>query len=309
MADESSVYHEGEIAVQERSGARSVAERHGAMIESTIHERAQPFLARQEMLVLAAAAPSGEVWPSVWFGARGFVDSRDEGRTLWIDRQRVTALEVDPVGELLHAGAALGVLAIELETRRRLRVNGIVRALDDKGLEIEVQESFPNCPKYIAKRHLRPGGPNVAPSGTAHGTRLDEARIATIGRTDTVFVGSVHPERGADASHRGGDPGFVRVLDPQTLRIPDYSGNGMFQTLGNLLATGRAGLVFLDFEGRRLLHISGETELHFDDHDASIVTGGTGRSWDLHVVRWSEGALPASVGAELLERSRLIPRS
>ena len=72
--------------------------------------------------------------------------------------------------------------------------------------------------------------------------------------------------------------------------------------------TGRAGLVFLDFEGRRLLHVTGTTRLHFDTDEAQTVTGGTGRSWDLSVTRWVEGALPESIDAELLERSRFNPR-
>jgi predicted pyridoxine 5'-phosphate oxidase superfamily flavin-nucleotide-binding protein len=311
MHDGTDVYHEGEVAVQERTGERSVAQRRGALIGSTIKLDARPFLAEQEMLVLAAGDPGGEVWASVWFGPRGFAESRNEGHVLWIDRRRVAALEVDPIAELLHAGAAVGVLAIELETRRRLRVNGTLRALGGEGIAIEVRESFPNCPKYIAMRHLRPRGPGESsgPVGesVARGVRLDDARTATIRRTDTLFVGSVHPVRGADASHRGGEPGFVHIVDDQTLRIPDYSGNGMFQTLGNLHATGRAGLVFLDFDGRRLLYVTGLTELRFGQDEASIVTGGTGRSWDLHIARWLEGPLPGGVDAELLERSRFIP--
>jgi predicted pyridoxine 5'-phosphate oxidase superfamily flavin-nucleotide-binding protein len=312
MSKGQDVYHEGELAVQERTGDRSVAERRGAMIASTITPNARPFPAEQEMLVLAARNPGGEVWASVWFGPRGFVESRDDGSVLWIDRRRVAPLEVDPVGELLHAGGAVGVLAIELETRRRLRVNGIVRELGDPGVVVAVKESFANCPKYIAKRQLRPRGANessASPTSVAQGTRLDARRMATVRRTDTLFVGSAHPERGADASHRGGDPGFVQVVDDQTLRIPDYTGNGMYQTLGNLHALGHAGLVFLDFDGRRLLHVSGTTELRFDADEASIVTGGTGRSWELHIERWMEGALPANVDADLLERSPVIPRS
>jgi predicted pyridoxine 5'-phosphate oxidase superfamily flavin-nucleotide-binding protein len=308
------VFHEGEIAVQERTGERGIAERRGAMITSTITPNARPFLAQQQMLILAAGVPGGEVWASAWFGTRGFAESRDDGGMLWIDRPRVAALQVDPVGEVLAPGAAVGVLAIELETRRRLRVNGIVRELGDEGLALEVSESFPNCPKYIAKRRLRrrdppEGAVSVGEVGGARGVHLDAARMATVRRTDTLFVASLHPARGADASHRGGDPGFVRIVDDRTLRIPDYTGNSMYQTLGNLHATGRAGLVFLDFVGRRLLHVTGATELYFDDDEASIVTGGTGRSWDLRIERWVEGALPTDFDADLLERSPVIPRS
>lgn len=309
MGEHANVYHEGELFVQEVAGQRALAERNGAGIGGYIVPGARSFLEEQEMLVLAASDAGGEVWVSVWFGARGFTQSRDDGRTLWIDRRRLLALEVDPVAELLQPGAPVGVLAIELETRRRLRVNGSLREVDYGALALEVRESFANCPKYITKRRLRPRDPltAAAPAPLA-GRRLDAGRMATIRRTDTLFVGSAHPERGADASHRGGEPGFVRILDEQTLRIPDYSGNGMYQTLGNLHSTGRAGLVFVDFKGRRLLHVTGTTELRLDREEARLVTGGTARSWDLKVTCWLEGALPFAVDAELLGRSRFNPR-
>jgi predicted pyridoxine 5'-phosphate oxidase superfamily flavin-nucleotide-binding protein len=69
-----------------------------------------------------------------------------------------------------------------------------------------------------------------------------------IREADTFFIASSHRDGGADASHRGGNPGFVHVLNETKLIWPDYSGNGMFQTLGNLAIDPRAGLLFMDFE-------------------------------------------------------------
>lgn len=298
-------YHEGELAVQELTGERAMAERLARGIAPSIMVGAVPFLKRQRLLAAATADAHGEVWVSTWFGAPGFAESLDEGRALRVDRQRMLALEVDPVFDRLSEGAALGVLAIELETRRRLRVNGTVQALSPEALRLGVREAFANCPKYIAQREWGLGREGAAKNEVAQGLALDAARQATIARCDTLFVGSLHPERGADASHRGGAPGFVHVEDQQTLRIPDYAGNGMYQTLGNLHATPRAGVVFVDFEGRRLLHVTGRTSLSFDESE--LVTGGTGRSWRLHVERWVEGALPSGVTAELIERSPYNP--
>jgi predicted pyridoxine 5'-phosphate oxidase superfamily flavin-nucleotide-binding protein len=300
------VYHEGELAVQELAGERELGQRHGRGVASAVMPGAWRFLERQQLLALATGEASGEVWASVWFGERGFVESRDEGQTLWISRSRVAPLDVDPVSECLSEGAALGVLAIELETRRRLRVNGSVLSLSERELVLDVREAFANCPKYISQRELSAVGSSFGASEVARGVELDEARRATIRRTDTVFVGSLHPERGADASHRGGQPGFVRVMAARTLRIPDYAGNGMHLTLGNLHSTGRAGIVFVDFEGRKLLHLTGTTSLSFDESE--LVTGGTGRSWELYIERWVEGALPGGVAAELVERSRFNPK-
>jgi predicted pyridoxine 5'-phosphate oxidase superfamily flavin-nucleotide-binding protein len=304
---ERSVYHEGELAVQELAGERELAERHGAGIGSSVMRGAWSWLKRQKLVALATRAAGGQVWASVWFGAHGFVESRDDGQTLWIQRSKVAALEVDPVLEQLREGAALGVLAIELETRRRLRINGSVRALNDEALVLNVGEAFANCPKYISQRELFAVAGAAANGAPARGAELDEARQTTIRRSDTLFVGSLHPGRGADASHRGGEPGFVQVVDAQTLRIPDYAGNGMYQTLGNLHATGRAGMVFVDFEGRRLLHVTGATTLSFDERQ--LITGGTRRSWDLRVESWLEGALPGGVVSALVQRSCFNPKA
>ena len=105
------------------------------------------------------------------------------------------------------------------------------------------------------------------------------------------FMASVHPERGADVSHRGGPAGFVRVVNDRTLRIPDYAGNGMFNSLGNLLVDNRAGLAFLDFSRERLLRISGRAEVRFDEESPEQATGGTQRFVEVSIDSWSDAPL------------------
>ena len=92
----------------------------------------------------------------------------------------------------------------------------------------------------------------------------------------TFFIATGHrdPEEsatnGMDASHRGGDPGFVAVEDPHTLSIPDYAGNNHYNTLGNLLLDPRAGLLFLDFEGGHTLQLTGRVELLWQPDAATL---------------------------------------
>ena len=111
-------------------------------------------------------------------------------------------------------------------------------------------------------------------------------QLAMIKKADTLFVASAHPERGVDASHRGGNPGFVRIIDDLTLRIPDYLGNSMFNTLGNLAVNPRAGLVFVDFEQGTTLQVIGRGEVLWDQEDPQDETGGTKRFWELHIDSW-----------------------
>jgi predicted pyridoxine 5'-phosphate oxidase superfamily flavin-nucleotide-binding protein len=136
------------------------------------------------------------------------------------------------------------------------------------------------------------------------GEALDASRLDFVARVDTAFVASRHAERGADVSHRGGRPGFLVPLDARTIRVPDYAGNGLYQTLGNLLVDPRAGLTLVDFPRRRVLSLTGTAQVRFDDAVADA-TGDTGRSWTLTVERWIE--LPLSASWKLVEPSPFNP--
>jgi hypothetical protein len=228
-----------------------------------------------------------------------------DGRSVAIDRSRIESSREDSVWSNLAPGGDVGLLAIDLGTRRRLRINGVVTAIDDWRVEIGVREAYPNCPKYIQRRHMRES-PGVRRWDVRResGVALDEERSMLVRRADMLFVASRHPTRGVDISHRGGLPGFVRVLDSSRLRIPDYPGNSMFNTLGNFTVESQAGLVFLDFDGGGPLQMTGHVTLHFDmQEDPEQPTGGSGRYWDFHVTRWV--ALPALPGFawELLDYS------
>jgi predicted pyridoxine 5'-phosphate oxidase superfamily flavin-nucleotide-binding protein len=285
------VYHEGELAIQTLAGERAIAERHGKLVGDTILLPALPFLAKQPLVAAAAADEHGEVWCSVWCGAPGFVSSAD-ARVVVVARSLDLTADDDPVRRLVRPGSALGLLAIELETRKRLRINGTITRVDGEAIELSVRESLPNCPKYIQKRR-RIARESVRSSPRETGTSLDDARRELVARTDTMFVGSRHPTRGLDASHRGGTPGFLCVLDEATIRVPDYPGNSMFLTLGNLHVEPHAGLALVDFERGRVLAMTGTTRLHI----------GKERDWDFTVQRWIELDLPGAFAWELVERS------
>lgn len=297
-------YHEGERSVQERARERERALLNAAVVGEAIPSRAIAFLAGQRMLVIGSVDDGGLVRASMLFGMRGFATSPD-GRSLVIDRSRIHPRPDDPVWGSLRVDADVGVLAIELESRRRLRINGVVRALDEERIEISVRQAYPNCPKYIQRRHFSEGtGARSADPSSASGVSLDQVRAQALARADTFFVASRHPGRGLDVSHRGGTPGFIRVLDPRHLRVPDYPGNSMFNTLGNFAVDDRAGLVVPDFDRGRLLQMTGTAAVRFDaEEDPRQPTGGTGRYWDFHVASWLELPLGPDLAWELLDHS------
>jgi predicted pyridoxine 5'-phosphate oxidase superfamily flavin-nucleotide-binding protein len=87
--------------------------------------------------------------------------------------------------------------------------------------------------------------------------RIDDDDRAFIEARDMFFIATVDEGGRPQCSYKGGDPGFVRVLDDRTIAFPVYDGNGMYLTAGNLLATKNVGLLFIDFEGRKRVRLNG----------------------------------------------------
>jgi predicted pyridoxine 5'-phosphate oxidase superfamily flavin-nucleotide-binding protein len=302
------VFHAGELAVQERAGDRSVARRRAAMIADRLPQGAAAFLARQTTAAVAAAGVDGRLWASMWCGEAGFLRASIDGARLEVIAALDRTAGTDSVRPFVRAGAPLGMLVIDFLTRQRLRINGTVIQADTDTLEVDVRESFGNCPKYIQRRQRSEGGSSGSVSGPLEqGRILDAGRLDRIARADTAFVASAHPDRGLDVSHRGGAPGFVWLAGERVLRIPDYPGNAMYQTLGNFAVDTRAGLALMDFEQGRMLSLTGHAVATFGVEDPRHPTGGTGRYWSFTVDRWVDVPLPGTW--TLLERSPRNPPS
>jgi len=304
MSDQA--FHEGEIAMQERTGERDLARRIAAGIGSRIVAGALPFLERQRLLAITATGDDGFLWTSLWCGEPGFVTSAD-GQHVRIRRALMAVSADDPVLRRLAVGRDVGMLAIEILSRRRLRINGTVEMRSGDEISILVRESVGNCPKYIQRRVPHTVHTPALPEQGESGQTLDEERQELIERVDTAFVGSIHASRGADASHRGGKPGFIRVVNPTMLRVPDYRGNGMFMTLGNFESDPRSSLAAVDFERGRAVSFSGIAHLRCGIEHPEQPTGGTARYWELDVREWVQVDLPRGVRWELIDPSPFNP--
>ena len=302
-------FHEGELQVQERAGELEEGARNGRVVADSIMPGALKFVAQQPMVVFGSVDDQRNVWASVLFGPPGFVTAPDE-RRVEFDFSPAGINEHDPFWTNIQHHPRIGALFLELATRRRLRINGKVARPTSDRLTLDVAECYPNCPKYIQRRLVQVEA--VPRSGTGpsaiDGNVLNREQIALIQASDTFFVASAHRQRGVDASHRGGPPGFVEVVDQRTLRIPDYVGNSMFNTLGNFSANPRAGLVFIDFERNRTLLLTGRAEILWDREDAAGRTGGTQRFWTLGIDRWQELQTLIGLRWEFLDYSPHNPK-
>ncbi len=302
-------YHFGELEIQERTGERDRAILNARAIVSRIPEGARTFIGKQQYCALGWVSPEGDVWSSFAVAAPGFAAADEAGTTLVID-----LTEQDPVAHSippfygLSAGDHLGVLFIDLATRRRLRVNGKAAEVSRSLLRLDVAEAFANCPKYIQRREL--GQPESDPGGAAAGVRrgqgLSDELIEWITGADTFFVASASPNGPVDVSHRGGSAGFIRLHGDELL-IPDYPGNSMFCTLGNFVLNPRAGLTFVDFGANHRLQLTGDVRLDLEQGEGPGPTGGAGRWWAFAPRSWIISSLSFDLEWRLVERSPYNP--
>ena len=266
-------FHGGELAVQHRAGVQVQAARLSGMLEpAELRGGVRAFLAERTFAVITAQDATGRLWTSPLTGQPGFLTA-PAPNTLAVGA-------APPHGDPLHqlpAAQPVGMIVIEFAMRRRIRINGTLTHTGDGQLIIEVHQAYGNCPQYIQQRLVNP---EVRDEFSAHdvhrGVALGPGDAELIRRADTFFLSTTHPGRGRDASHRGGPPGFVRV-DGNDLWWPDYPGNNMFNSFGNLAVDPTAALLFLDFPTGHTVHLSGTAALEWGTDDAPGDDGHTGR--------------------------------
>lgn len=210
----------------------------------------------------------------------------------------------DPVLEALFSRAPEGSpgqgrlvagLAIDLEDRTRVKlagrmVKGIVRTAKrvattseaeaatasrvDVQMAVAIEETLGNCPKYLNRKIVWRHEAHPALLGDS--LPLSEAAVELIGKADIFFLSSRHGDESMDTNNRGGAPGFVRVLSNSaangvTLIYPEYSGNRLLQTLGNLTTDPAVGITFPDFETGDVLYLTGRAKILVGEAAAAVM--------------------------------------
>jgi hypothetical protein len=289
------VFHPGEVAMQRAAG---VAERMQELGPRVIRERMpqqhREFFEQLPTLLVGSVDAQARPWASMLTGWPGFVETPDDRHL------RIEALprRGDPVHDALRVGARIGLLGLEPATRRRNRVNGRVVRVGAEGFEVEVEQSFGNCPQYIQARSATwvGDGDGPAPTAVSQGARLAAPAAALVARVDTLFIASAAPGEGADVSHRGGKPGFVRLeqqAERSVLTMPDFRGNFFFNTLGNLTANPKAGLLFVDHETGDMLQLSARAQIIDGGPEVEAFTGAQRLvRFEVDASVWTAHALP-----------------
>ncbi|KAL7793127.1 hypothetical protein V8C37DRAFT_379388 [Trichoderma ceciliae] len=251
-----------------------------------------------QLVALGTLDDEGRPWTTIWGGERGFARPVSEnvlGVKSAVDKKH------DPVYEAFWAssdgkdgggpdeegivrpegGKVMSALSIDLETRDRVKLAGrLIAGADIRGPESEVQlaflvqESLGNCPKYINKKALETAvpRPELIPGG--QGGMLPAEAIALIEKADMFFLSSTNGES-MDTNHRGGPRGFIRVLKNDVegveLVYPEYSGNRLYQSLGNLKINPLVGLVIPDYDTSNALYLTGHSTILIGKQASSLL--------------------------------------
>jgi uncharacterized protein len=221
------------------------------------------FLANARFAAITARDANGRLWTSPLSGPAGFLTAASP-TTLVIDA--VPHAE-DPLHQL-QSGQPVGLIVMDFATRRRLRINGTLRGAG-AGLTIDVAQAYGNCPQHIHSRRPSPEAQTQAARLIHAGNALRPDDVDQVQSSDTFFLGTTHPEFGNDASHRGGPEGFVRA-DAHGLSWPDFPGNNMFNSFGNLAVDPAAALLFIDFATGRTIQLSGTAAVQWLDDERSV---------------------------------------
>ena len=299
MPKRKSPFHRGEQKIQARLGVREKMEALGSRnIRDFMPKQHQEFFAQLPLLMVGTVDACGRPWASVLAGKPGFVRATDP-RTLTVKARPIYG---DPLDKALVDGANIGVLGLDFETRRRNRANGKIVRTSGELFEIRVMQSFGNCPKYIQARgcQVTDDVANIGDKRVVNrGNALTRDEAALIGRSDTLFVASQFSEnsvdwsQGIDVSHRGGLPGFVIVAHESLLLFPDYPGNCLFNTLGNIEVDPRCGLLFMDFDTGDCLQLTGEAAILWEPEHVRRFPGAERVvSFQVEDVIYIEAALP-----------------
>jgi predicted pyridoxine 5'-phosphate oxidase superfamily flavin-nucleotide-binding protein len=289
-----SQYHSGELEAQRLAGEEQIAEAREGMMQPRIASAATRWLQAQSLLAIATRDEDGRPWASLLAATPGFLHADTGGEGLWVDHAISTQ-----VRDNLKIDTAIGLLAIDLGTRQRMRVNGSAHIIPS-GIYVTVTESFFNCPKYITRRTALPTSESEQAKGRDQGNELLADHLQLLHETDVLFFATTHPERGLDVSHRGGDPGFVQLLPDGRIRIPDYTGNSLFNSLGNVLVDPHVGLAIPNLRTGAVLQIAGHATIAWHDEDPTQSTGGTHRFVDITPQGWriERGGPAAGAAAE-----------
>ena len=301
-------FHSGEREIQQKADEVQMALINGGIIADAIMAGAINFIEKQPMAIVSSRTIKGQIWTSLLIGDFGFIKVLNP-QIIIFEKELTRSSQQDIFFQNISTTPAMGCLVIELASRRRYRVNGNCQE-NNQNLELHIEEAYPNCPKYIQKRVISlPDYFKKIDTFVTKGEKLGTSEKNWIRHADTFFIGSQSNMGKLDASHRGGNVGFITILEDGRLKIPDYKGNSMYNTWGNIAQNANVGLLFIDFLKGETLQLTGTAELLFNQHSEleNQQTKGTGRFLLFNTEQWIHTENHHSVDWTFIEYSPFNP--
>lgn len=288
-------WHEGELAM-----AKAM---HVPSMDNPTFPDLSPQLANHAqiapLIAIGTLDKQGRPWTTLWGGEKGISQPVAQG-ILGIRSQVVR--QYDPVveelvgkegdGTVVRAeglGRMVSGLTIDLETRKRTKfygrmIAGALSMREDEAtdsqqhiaevqLVLKIEQSLGNCPKYLNKKHIELA--ESSPELVSDSPHLPQPALDLLSKADLFFLSSANNDQDMDTNHRGGPAGFVRVVSNDStgavLCYPEYSGNRLYQTLGNLKVNPVVGICVPDFFTGDMLYLTGTTEILIGTDAAKVL--------------------------------------
>lgn len=283
----SNIFHSGQLAVQRITGEEKIAEMRIPMLKTSLHPRSLPFIEHQVVAFPGSEDSDGNIWLSLLVGERGFITTPSL-QEIQFDLSKIKSNRNDIFFKNIKNNPTVGLLFFEAARRARYRAWGTARQEGDQ-LSFDIRMGYPSCPKHIQVETIELSDqPTTLDTKYDNGTTLGPLEKKWILGAHTFYVGTQTKKGDIEASHRGGDPGFIEILDNGLIRVPDYLGNSMYSTLGNIYENPKAALLFVDYKKGETLQLTGVAELQFDQNDGDdfYKSGETGRFWTFQPKQW-----------------------
>ena len=299
------LYHAGQLAIQKITGEEEIAKARIPMIETSLHERSIPFIEDQVLAFPGSEDSNGNIWISLLVGERGFI-SVPSLKEIKFDLSKVTSNRSDIFFKNIETKPTVGLLFHEAARRARYRAWGVARREGDQ-LSFDINMGYKSCPKHIQREVIEvPKNSKPISSEYQNGTTLGKSEQEWISNAHTFFIATQTKKGDVEASHKGGSPGFIEIQEDGILRVPDYFGNSIYSTLGNIYENPKAALLFINYKKGETLQITGTAELQFDQNSADdfYKSGETGRFWTFETKQWIRTKGHHNVNTEFIDFSR-----
>lgn len=251
-----SVYHEGEVYIQELMGVRTISDSLSSMIKKDMSVVATQFLKTLSFSVITFSKETSILHSSIVFGLNSFIKILTKNELL-IDLKNRSFI---PKEILEEKTLTIGFIGLDFENKMRIRING-KGDIKNNQLHLVIDEIYSNCPKYITNRKLNGKLDFFDEIKHYKNSSLEKNSINILTNADTFFLSTIHKSKGADISHKGGKKGFLRVVSPAQLEFDDFPGNNLYNSIGNIYTNKNVNILVIDFFSNDILHIVGTAKI------------------------------------------------